>query len=138
MAVAKRYRILIVDDDALICSALQQALKAENRRIDVAPRGEDAARLIAKADYNVVLVDVMMPGMSGLDFVRSLKERGSRSKAVVMTGYPTSATAERADRLGVYAFLPKPFLMEEVRRLVERALDLSPDDSDACRNGNGG
>jgi DNA-binding NtrC family response regulator len=123
-------KILIVDDEPGLRQSVRQALSADGRRIDLAASGEEALRLEAENAYDVIVADLMMPGLSGLDLLRSLKEAGSRARLILISGYATSAAAEQAVRMGAFEFLAKPFMPAEIRALVERALGAEPAEID--------
>ena len=119
-------KILIVDDEPALRQSMRQALQADGRRIDLAGSGEEAIRLEAENGYAVIVADLMMPGLSGLDLLRTLKERGSRARLILISGYPTIAAATQAVKMGAFEFLAKPFMPAEIRVLVERALEADP------------
>jgi DNA-binding NtrC family response regulator len=126
MDASEPRRILIVDDEPALRQSMRQALQADGRRIDLAASGEEAVRLEAENAYEVIVADLMMPGLSGLDLLRALKERGSRARLILITGYPTIAAAEQAVKMGAFEFLAKPFMPAEIRVLVERGLNADP------------
>ena len=119
-------KILIVDDEPGLRQSVKQALRTDGRRIDLAASGEEALRLEAENSYAVIVADLMMPGLSGLDLLRTLKERGSRARLILISGYATIAAAQQAVRRGAFEFLAKPFMPVEIRALVERALNEEP------------
>jgi two-component system response regulator HydG len=119
-------KILIADDEPGLRQSVKQALLTDGRRIDLAASGEEALRLEAENVYDVIVADLMMPGLSGLDLLRTLKERGSRARLILISGYPTIAAAGQAVRMGAFEFLAKPFMPDEIRVLVERALSAAP------------
>ena len=119
-------KILIVDDESGLRQSVMQTLKTDGRRIDLAASGEEALRLEAENAYAVIVADLMMPGLSGLDLLRALKERGSRARLILISGYATIAAAEQAVWRGAFEFLAKPFMPVEIRTLVERALNAEP------------
>ena len=119
-------KILIVDDEPTLRQSIRLALQADGRRIDLAASGEEALRLEAENAYAVIVADLMMPGLSGLDLLRSLKETGSPAPLILISGYPTIASAEQAVTMGAFDFLAKPFGPAEIRALVERALRVEP------------
>ena len=126
MDASEPRRILIVDDEPALRQSMRQALQADGRRIDLAASGEEAVRLEAENAYEVIVADLMMPGLSGLDLLRTLKERGSRARLILISGYPTIAAAEQAVKMGAFEFLAKPFMPAEIRVLVERGLNADP------------
>jgi DNA-binding NtrC family response regulator len=120
-------KILIVDDETTLRHSIKQALQTADRRIDLASSGEEAVRLEAENAYEVIVADLMMPGLSGLDLLRTLKEKGSPARLILITGYPTITTAEQAVKMGAFDFLSKPFMPAEIRTAVERALEAAPE-----------
>jgi DNA-binding NtrC family response regulator len=122
MADPARKRILVVDDEINVCKSVRQALLNPDYEIDIALSGADAIRMEAEGVYDVVLVDLMMPVTGGLDVLKTLKARASRAQVIIMTGYPSSRTSLQSMQLGAFDYLPKPFLLSEIRGLVAKAL----------------
>jgi DNA-binding NtrC family response regulator len=122
MAEKERKRILVVDDEINVCKSVRQALLNPDYEIDIALSGADAIRMEAEGVYDVVLVDLMMPVTGGLDVLKTLKARNSRAQVIIMTGYPSSRTSLQSMQLGAFDYLPKPFLLSEIRGLVAKAL----------------
>ena len=115
-------RILVVDDEATVCRSIRQALLCEEYEIDIAMSGEEALRMAENKDYEVMVVDLMMPGLSGLDLLRSIKAKNSSARIIMVTGYPTMKNTLQAMHLGAFDFLPKPFLPSDLRKIVAKAL----------------
>lgn len=123
--------ILVVDDEITVCKSIRKALVCEDYDIDIAVSGEEALRMEEKKTYDVMVVDLMMPGLSGLDLLRSLKAKSPSVQVIMVTGYPTMKNTLQAMQIGAFDFLPKPFLPANLRSLVARALarDKEKDDS---------
>ncbi|MDP2916051.1 MAG: response regulator [Candidatus Aminicenantes bacterium] len=115
-------KILVVDDEIIVRKSIRQALMCAAYEIDLATGGEEALKKEAEKRYDVILVDLMMPGMSGIDLLRSLKGQRSRAQIIIMTGYPSTKTSLQSMQLGAFDYLPKPFIPSEIRNLVVRAL----------------
>jgi len=115
-------KILIVDDEPTVCHSLGQALAGEGYDIDTAESGEEALRKIEGGAYGAVICDLMMPGLSGLDLLKTLRDRGRKTPVILVTGYPTHRAAAEASKLGAFDFLMKPFTPEDIRGVVRRAL----------------
>jgi len=113
--------ILIVDDDKALLGVLRSVLEAEGHRVEVAPSAYDALPRLEHQRYDLVLVDLKMRRMDGLELLEHerLRQRGTRM--VIMTAYPTVDSAVRAMREGAFDYLVKPFKLAELRALVERA-----------------
>lgn len=129
-------RILVVDDEATVCKSIRQALLRDDYEIDTALSGESALELEAAKPYDVMIVDLMMPGLSGLDLLRMLKARNPRARVIIVTGYPTMKNTLQAMQLGAMDFLPKPFLPTTLRALVAAAL--APEGEPAPGSGGAG
>ncbi|MBM3310870.1 MAG: response regulator [Candidatus Aminicenantes bacterium] len=115
-------RILVVDDELTVCKSIRQALVQETYEVEMALSGEEALRKEAEKHYDVLIVDLMMPGLSGMDLLKSLKAQDPDSKIIMVTGYPTMKNTVQAMQLGAFDFLPKPFLPSDLRGIVARAL----------------
>lgn len=118
-----KHRILVVDDEPTVCKSIRQVLLREDCEVDTALSGEEALRKDAERPYEVMIVDLMMPGISGLDLLKSLKARNPEAKIIMVTGYPTMRNTLQAMQLGAMDFLPKPFLPTTLRNLVAKALE---------------
>lgn len=115
-------RILVVDDEATVRQSIKLALAGEGYSIDTAASGEEALRQGALAGYDLVLADMMMPGVSGLDLLKGIQVKDPAARVVIITGYPTDKAAAQSFRMGAVDFLPKPFAPAELRAAVARAL----------------
>ncbi len=115
------HTILVVDDDAMFRTRLMKAL--ENRGFEVrgAPDVQAAIALAKEDSPEMALVDLKMPGGSGLDLVRELKAIDATTNVVVLTGYGSIATALEAVRLGATHYLTKPADVDEILAAFERA-----------------
>jgi DNA-binding response OmpR family regulator len=115
-------RILIVDDERNIRYTLQMVLRAKGYHVDVASNGEEALDKGREQHYEVVLVDLQMPKMGGLELLRSLRGLSPETGVVILTAYGTVARAVEAMKLGAVDFLEKPFEPQAIRLLVEEIL----------------
>ena len=122
MTVDIRKKILIVDDEIPVGKSIRMALAREDYEIDLALSGEEAMKKEGEKAYDVIIADLMMPGLNGLDLLKALKAKASRAPFIMITGYPTMKNTLQAMQIGAFDFLPKPFLPSELRNLVSRAL----------------
>jgi DNA-binding NtrC family response regulator len=122
-----KHRILVVDDELTVCKSIRQVLIREDCEVDMAQSGEEALRKEAEKPYDVMIVDLMMPGLSGLDLLKMLKARNPKARIIMVTGYPTMKNTLQAMQLGAMDFLPKPFLPTTLRNLVAAALEAGDD-----------
>jgi DNA-binding NtrC family response regulator len=119
----KRGSVLIVDDDASIRASLSEAIEESGIEVCIAESAEQALSLLAARAPDLVLSDVRMGGMSGIDLLRLLRERKAGVDIVLMTAYDDMATVVEAMREGAVEFLVKPFELETLHALLERVLD---------------
>jgi DNA-binding NtrC family response regulator len=122
-----RKRILVVDDEQIVCKSIRQALVRDDVIVDIALSADEAIRLQKAGPYDVIIIDLMMPGVSGLDLLKSLKEMSVKARIIMITGYPTMRNTIQAMQIGAFEFLPKPFLPSDLRGAVDRALETQPD-----------
>jgi FixJ family two-component response regulator len=117
----KDKRVLVVDDEASVCKSVSRILEREDLKVDEALSGKDALSMLEKKEYGVVITDMMMPGIGGLDLIRMVKERWPEISIIMITGYATIKTAVQAIKLGAFDYIPKPFTPEELVSVTNRA-----------------
>jgi len=115
-------QILLIEDDAPIASALERVLKAEGYQLQVVGRGDEGLALGRKHDFDLVITDLKLPGLSGLELVRGLRSVRPRTPVVLMTAHGTTETAIDAMKYGAYEYLIKPFEMKELIEIAARAV----------------
>ncbi len=112
---------MIVDDDEVLRARLARAFSERGFLVRVASRFEDAVRLATDEPPELALVDLKMPGRSGLDLIAALKALDPETNIVVLTGYSSVTTALEAVRLGATHYLPKPANADEILAAFARA-----------------
>ncbi len=115
--VANAATILVVDDEPSVCEFLKNTLRSETRRLLIASSGQEALTRASRQQIDVVLLDLKMPGVGGIETLRRLLEIDAGLAVIVLTGYGSIDTAREAMRLGAYDYLTKPVdaaLLEEV------------------------
>jgi excisionase family DNA binding protein len=118
--VGRRARILVVDDEASIRDLLAKVLKDYD--VDVVPDGRSAIELLRLYPYNLLIVDLKMPGMDGLSVIREGKRLKTDLRVIIITGYSTEASAIDAVNLGVDGYLTKPFRVNQVLEQAAKAM----------------
>jgi response regulator RpfG family c-di-GMP phosphodiesterase len=113
-------RVLLVDDNAYVLQFLTVAFKAQQCVVSSASSAERALELLADHVFDVVVSDIKMPGLGGLDLLRAVKLKQPATPVVLMTGVPSISSAVFGLRHGAYDYLPKPFSVKEVQHLVQR------------------
>ncbi len=114
-------KILVVDDDPGLRKSLTMILKDADYEVTTASSGEDGLRIAAAGEPDVILTDVRMPGMGGLEFLDAYREGGGDALVLVMTAYGSMDLAVEAMAKGAYDYLPKPFGADEVLLTVKKA-----------------
>lgn len=115
-------RILVVDDDATLCETLRDVLSADGHRVGVAPDGSVGLRHLMQGRFDVVITDLNMPEMQGVELLGRIKKERIDVTPIVLTGYGTIEAAVESMRLGAFDYLLKPFRNQELRAVVWRCL----------------
>src|SRR5918993_358963 len=116
-------RILVIDDDNAVRDSLERMLSSSGYTVRGAASGEDGLSLARGGAFDVILSDMRMPGMSGLDVLRKLREHGVDAGFIIMTGFGTVDTAVEAMKLGAVDFVQKPFFRDELLMRVRSAAE---------------
>ena len=116
-------RILVVDDEKVIREILSDFLTMEGYAVSTVEDGPSALEEIGRRDYDMVISDLKMPGMGGLELLEKISATGHNILTVIMTGFGTVETAIEAMKKGAYDYILKPFKIEEVVHIVERGLE---------------
>jgi response regulator RpfG family c-di-GMP phosphodiesterase len=116
-------RILIVDDEASVRSFLLRHFEEEGTECVAMPSASDALDMMREQTFSLVISDVMMPGMSGMEFLRLAKRQHPEIAFIMITGLMDIHTAVDSIRTGAFDFITKPFELSAIRRAVDRALD---------------
>ena len=114
--------ILVVDDEPAIQDILTWSLAAEGYNVATAASGEEALTRFAEQDFDVIVTDIVMPGLNGLDLLERSRVLNPRASVIVMTAYAALETAITALRLGASDYLEKPFSVEVLKQRVQRLL----------------
>ncbi len=115
-------KILVVDDELPVCKSIASTLSDRYTLVECALSGEEALKKDSTNLYDIVISDLMMPGISGMDLLAALKRRRPEVLVILVTGYPSIRTAVQSIRMGAFDYLPKPFTPVELRSMVARAL----------------
>jgi DNA-binding NtrC family response regulator len=116
------HTILVVDDELNIRRVLERAFAKEGYQVQTAEGGHQALRVLAETPCDLMLTDVVMPDMTGLELLKRARQQHPNLQVVLMTAYGTIPTAVEAMRAGAYDFLTKPLDMERLRKVVRSAL----------------
>ena len=120
-------RILLVEDDSATAKSIELMLKAEGSVVDTTDLGEDGLEIGKLYDYDIIILDLMLPGRSGLDILRDLRARGEFENlpVLMLTARGQSRDRDMAERAGVSRFMTKPFSNVEVLTAVRDLVALA-------------
>src|SRR5438477_3675966 len=116
-------KILVVDDEPSILRLLQEALTQWGYSVKCASSGTEAVDAVRGEMFDAVITDIRMPEMSGLELLKEVKRQDESIEIVMMTGYPTIASAVEALKEGAYDYLSKPLILDELRHLMARMME---------------
>src|SRR5438552_2953326 len=116
-------KILVVDDEPSILRLLQEALTQWGYSVKAASSGTEAVEAVRAEMFDAVITDIRMPEMSGLELLKEVKRQDESIEIVMMTGYPTIASAVEALKEGAYDYLSKPLILDELRHLMARMME---------------
>ena len=123
MIAKKEARILVVDDEKQVADVLVDYLSNLGYQTVAAYSGYDALSKFKDGDFQLIITDLKMPDIDGMDLLEMVKGWDKRAMVIVITGYGTIESAVEAIKKGAYDFISKPFKMEELEIIIERALD---------------
>ena len=118
----RKFTILVVDDEKIIHESCGRILRDEGYTVETALSGQEALLKLKEKQYDLVLSDIKMPGMSGVEALEKMKKEVPDITVVMFTGYSSVETARDSMKLGAADYLPKPFTPEELLRVVREAL----------------
>lgn len=114
--------ILIVDDEPIVRESIRDWLKDAGYQVATAETGEEALAMMEKQDFSVVILDVRLPGKTGIRVLKELKETKPQIKSIIITAYPTAELAAEAMKLGAVDYLIKPIAPDDLERLIRETL----------------
>jgi len=117
----KKLRILVLDDEPIVCQRLKPALEKLGYEVDTFTQSLEAMHQIQKTEYEIVITDLKMKGIDGLQFLQAAKKRSPRTEVIVITGFATLETAKESFQKGVFDFIAKPFKLSEIQEVVTKA-----------------
>lgn len=119
----KKTNILVVDDEKILRDGCIRILTKEGWYVKTAESGDEGLELFKKEHFDITLLDLKMPGMTGMELLKEIKNIKKETIVIVITGYATVDTAVEAMKAGAYDFIPKPFSPDQLRIVVNRALE---------------
>lgn len=114
--------ILVVDDEPIVRESISDWLKDAGYQVVTAKTGEEALELIEKQDFGVIILDVRLPGKTGITVLREVKGLKPEMKSIIITAYPSEELAREAMELGAVDYLIKPISVDSLERLIRETL----------------
>lgn len=114
--------ILVMEDDLSVARGLKMILDEQGYDVDLEGTGAGALEAIGRYDYDLLMADLRLPDIDGMQVVKRLREMKPQTEVIVMTGYATSALAVQSMKLGARDFIAKPFTEDQIRTAIENAL----------------
>jgi len=115
--------VLVVDDEGAIRYSVSKTLQRIGYEVDESSSGEDALEMMGKREYDVILTDIRMPGLTGVDLLKRIKDIAPDAIVILMTGYASLGTAVESLRLGAHDYLIKPSSSQDIRQSVSRGVE---------------
>jgi len=115
-------RILVIEDDPAIASVLQRGLALKGWQVEIADDGVSGAAAWEDGLYDIVILDVMLPGMNGIDLCALRRAEGDRTPVLLLTARDEDAYRIQGEKAGADAYLTKPFVYQDLLRTIERLL----------------
>ena len=121
--MSNRANILVIDDEETMRDSCRQTLSRDGHRVETAEDGSKGLALLKAESFDLVILDLKMPGLGGMKVLKRIKEDDTDTVVIVITGYATIESAVEAMKSGAYDFIPKPFTPDSLRAIVKRALE---------------
>jgi len=115
-------KIMIVDDDPQLRQSFERLLAAEGHTVKAAPTGEGGLDMVLQEAFDLVILDVRLPGMNGLETFQAIRQADRKLPVIIMTAYGTTETAIEATKMGAFDYVLKPFEVPDILMLIEQAL----------------
>jgi len=118
----KKKKILIVEDEAVMREGVRDWLIEDGYEVECVETGEEALERIKKEEFGIIVLDLRLPGIDGLEVYEQAKDLRPETQGIMITAYPSKETREKAQRLGLLNYLTKPFKVEDLEKTIKGAL----------------
>ena len=116
-----KLKIMVLDDEPIVCKRLKPALEKQGYEVDTFTQSSDAMEKIKDVNYDIIITDLKMKGVDGMQLLTEAKQRSPKTEVIVITGFATMETAKESFHKGVFDFIAKPFKLSEIQDVVTRA-----------------
>jgi len=121
MGDEQKTKILILDDEPIVLKRLKPTMEKSGYEVEAFSRSLEASKRIMEQDFDIVITDLKMEGLDGMEFLTRVKDRSPVTEVIVITGFATMETAKESFKKGVFDFLAKPFKLGEIKEVVVKA-----------------
>jgi len=121
MGSEQKTKVLILDDEPIVLKRLKPALEKSGYDVEAFSRSLEASNRIMEKEFDIVITDLKMEGIDGMEFLTRVKDRSPLTEVIVITGFATMETAKESFKKGVFDFLAKPFKLGEIKEVVVKA-----------------
>lgn len=121
MPVNNKTKVLVLDDEPIVCKRLKPALEKAGYEVESFTKSAEAMQRIKEQEFDIVITDLKMEGLDGMDFLTEVKKRSPGTEVIVITGFATMETARKSYQQGVFDFVSKPFKLGEIQEVVRKA-----------------
>ena len=128
-----KIKLLLVDDEKDFIESLSERLQLRDFDVKTALNGDDAIKLVGENEFDVIILDVKMPGKSGIDTLKEIKNINQLSHVIMLTGHATVESAIQGMKLGAYDYIMKPTDTEELIKLINKAYKIVEEHRDRIR-----
>ena len=118
------FNVLVVEDETVVVESIKRILTPEGFSVNATASSEEATQILQQGDYGIILVDIVLPGVSGLQLVELLRKSHPQAITIIISGLATRENVIESFRCGAFDFIPKPFSFEELLGPVRRAVDV--------------
>lgn len=116
-------KILFIDDEEIVLRSCRRIFASSGYEIDTALSGEEGLNKALSQDYDIVVTDLKMPGIGGMEVLSRLRKEKPETTVIIFTGYASVDTAREALKNGAFDYIPKPFTPDEIREVIKNALE---------------
>lgn len=116
-------RLLIVEDEDTLCESLQRVLSRDGYEVEIAGSAEAALALLERKTFDLIISDIILPGLSGIELLKKYRARVPGQKVIIMTAYASMEVAVESIKAGACDFMVKPLMHDELKRAVRKALE---------------
>ena len=128
-----KIKLLLVDDEKDFIESLAERLQLRDFDVKTALNGDDAIKLVSEHEFDVIILDVKMPGKSGIETLKEIKNINQLSQVIMLTGHATVESAIQGMKLGAYDYIMKPTVTEDLIKLINKAYKIVEEHRDRIR-----